>query len=238
MEGVAPMRDQFISPTTEDTTEEVPYGYCHCGCGQRTEIAKRTYSFCGWAKGEPKPFLSNHRPKPAPERRVIDGETVVVIVAARGEEVIVDEVDADLARHSWHVHYTPGKDRHRVARCTTQNGKTVRYWIHRVVLERTLGRPVHPDMIGEHADEDPLNNRRGNLREASNPQNQANRRRTRADSKSPHRGVQRRGDRFYAMLQVDGERRFLGSFMTAEEAASVYRKAHAEVHGEFSPYSE
>lgn len=38
----------------------VPYGYCHCGCGERTEIAKRTYSSRGQFAGRPKPYLPQH----------------------------------------------------------------------------------------------------------------------------------------------------------------------------------
>lgn len=28
--------------TTHDSSQKVPYGYCRCGCGKRTQIAPRT----------------------------------------------------------------------------------------------------------------------------------------------------------------------------------------------------
>lgn len=38
----------------------IPYGYCHCRCGQRTTIAKYTCRDKGWVKGEPKRYLQHH----------------------------------------------------------------------------------------------------------------------------------------------------------------------------------
>lgn len=39
---------------------EIPYGFCHCGCGQRTGIAKWTRSDRGWVAGKPKRFIYPH----------------------------------------------------------------------------------------------------------------------------------------------------------------------------------
>jgi hypothetical protein len=36
-------------------------GYCQCGCGQRTKIAKRTNLKRGYRRGEPLPFCHQHR---------------------------------------------------------------------------------------------------------------------------------------------------------------------------------
>jgi len=40
--------------------EKIPYGYCQCGCGQKTGIAKINRSECGWIKGQPKRFILGH----------------------------------------------------------------------------------------------------------------------------------------------------------------------------------
>ena len=50
--------------------EEVPYGYCHCGCGQKTTIAKYNDDQNGCVKGEPKKFINHHYRK-ARGRKVI-----------------------------------------------------------------------------------------------------------------------------------------------------------------------
>jgi hypothetical protein len=43
-------------------TSEIPYGYCQCGCGQKTAISKQTQASKGWIKGEPHRYLSGHNP--------------------------------------------------------------------------------------------------------------------------------------------------------------------------------
>jgi hypothetical protein len=46
----------------------VPYGYCHCGCGQQTGIAPRTSRRRGWTKGEPFRHVRGHRSTPYPSK--------------------------------------------------------------------------------------------------------------------------------------------------------------------------
>jgi hypothetical protein len=36
------------------------YGYCECGCGEKTSLAPTTRSDRGWVKGEPVRFISGH----------------------------------------------------------------------------------------------------------------------------------------------------------------------------------
>lgn len=43
-----------------DTTNEIPYGYCQCGCGQPTPLAKTTRPHRGTVKGKPTAFISGH----------------------------------------------------------------------------------------------------------------------------------------------------------------------------------
>lgn len=40
--------------------DEIEYGYCQCGCGQKTKIATQSRSNRGWIKGQPKRFLLGH----------------------------------------------------------------------------------------------------------------------------------------------------------------------------------
>jgi hypothetical protein len=39
---------------------EVPFGFCHCGCGKKTNIAKNTVPRWGFVKGQPYKFLCGH----------------------------------------------------------------------------------------------------------------------------------------------------------------------------------
>lgn len=38
----------------------IPYGYCECGCGRRTNIAHQTDTARGYVKGEPFRFVTGH----------------------------------------------------------------------------------------------------------------------------------------------------------------------------------
>jgi predicted DNA-binding protein (UPF0251 family) len=42
------------------TTNEIPHGFCQCGCGQKTKIAVQTCSEYGWIKGEPLRYINGH----------------------------------------------------------------------------------------------------------------------------------------------------------------------------------
>ena len=41
-------------------SQEIPYGYCHCGCGQLTRIAEKTNVKMGRRKGYPVRFVHGH----------------------------------------------------------------------------------------------------------------------------------------------------------------------------------
>jgi len=43
-----------------DYQMEIPYGYCHCGCGELAPIAKRTYNKIGHIKGQPIKYICFH----------------------------------------------------------------------------------------------------------------------------------------------------------------------------------
>lgn len=40
---------------------EVPHGFCHCGCGQKTKLAHMSSKAYGWVKGEPFKYIHGHR---------------------------------------------------------------------------------------------------------------------------------------------------------------------------------
>jgi len=49
-----------VSYRTYPPASEVPFGYCHCGCGEKTAISKYTYRSEGRIKGQPSRFLPGH----------------------------------------------------------------------------------------------------------------------------------------------------------------------------------
>lgn len=44
----------------DHTTQEIPYGYCACGCGEITAICKHTDARYGRIKGQPSQFINGH----------------------------------------------------------------------------------------------------------------------------------------------------------------------------------
>lgn len=38
----------------------IAYGFCHCGCGEKTQIAEQNRAARGWIRGEPKRFVAGH----------------------------------------------------------------------------------------------------------------------------------------------------------------------------------
>lgn len=39
---------------------DIPYGYCHCGCGEKTKLATQTWAKHGWIKGQPLKYILHH----------------------------------------------------------------------------------------------------------------------------------------------------------------------------------
>jgi hypothetical protein len=48
--------------------QDVPYGFCHCGCGERTPLANVTRTERGYRKGEPQKYIRGHNGN-KPQRR-------------------------------------------------------------------------------------------------------------------------------------------------------------------------
>lgn len=87
----------------------------------------------------------------------------------------------------------------------------------------------------DHRDGARANNRWGNLRLATHPQNQWNTG-LRADNSSGFKGVTRPKGRtkWRAYINENGRRKFLGSYPTAEEANQAALAARQVAHGEFA----
>jgi hypothetical protein len=143
-----------------------------------------------------------------------------------GKVSIIDAIDAHLAKWKWHICVRKYACRNRKA--VDGPGSSTIY-LHREIM--------NPDgaMRVDHANQDTLDNRRCNLRLATQSQNMANGSRRR-DNTSGYRGVGRtpRRKTWRARIKVGGGYRILGYFKTPEEAAHAYDDAAKEVFGEFA----
>jgi hypothetical protein len=119
----------------------------------------------------------------------------------------IDSADAELAERRWHLN---------------RDGYVVRnYWIKGKCFTEFLARTIMSAPAGvevDHKDGNKLNNRRSNLRLATRGQQNQNRVSWAA---SGYKGVHRNGKRWKALVHINGERHYLGTFDTPEEANDV-----------------
>lgn len=156
---------------------------------------------------------------------------VITIQMSQGYTTVIDEVDADLAEVKWqpHIGHT---GRVYARRKVSINGKGHHVWLHRVVYSRASGLLIVAALV-DHIDNDPLNNTRHNLREATHSENLRNSGRMK---KSGLKGASyhKRDKRWVSNISVDGVVLSLGRFATEEEAHEAYCKAAEYYFGEFA----
>lgn len=107
------------------------------------------------------------------------------------------------------------------------------YLAHRLAWLLTYGQ--WPSECIDHVNGDGLDNRLANLREATNSQNQCNKRHQRHNAIGL-KGVSfdRLTKKWRARIMVHGRDKHLGRFPTAELAHAAYCAAAADMHGEFA----
>ncbi len=147
------------------------------------------------------------------------------IPLTNGGVAVVDDADYEaLAQFRWQRSAQGYAHRYRRQR----PAKGVSILMHRVVLDAPSDRDV------DHINHDGLDNRRGNLRLCTPSQNLANRARQKNNTVSIYKGVsfdvRWPKKPWYARCC----RKWLGRFLTQEEAAQAYNDAAVRQYGEFA----
>jgi len=149
------------------------------------------------------------------------------ITLTRGAVAIVDDADLELVgSRKWYANGRAG--RLYAVRFEPVAGKMRMLYMHRVIMGAETGVTV------DHINGDRLDNRRSNLRLATQSQNCANRRKI--ISKSGYKGIGFNSwkQKFYARVVREGHTTHLGYHDTAEEAARAYDRGARLVHGAFA----
>jgi hypothetical protein len=155
-------------------------------------------------------------------RSLIDNnDGTFTVPLTKGYVAIVDAADASLVSgRNWYA----SVHRHTVYAYSQERGGTrKRLSLHRLIMGG--------DLEVDHRDHNGLNNRRSNLRHCnSHAQNNANMR-----PRGKYKGVcLTRGKYWTARTKVDGQRKYLGSFPSAEAAALAYDSFMFSKFGEFA----
>jgi hypothetical protein len=142
------------------------------------------------------------------------------IALTQGKRAVIDDQDADLAQFKWCAH-KKGHPGNPIYYATRSPGTI---YLHRVILERILGRPLNKNEKTDHINHDGLDNRRKNLRIASTQENAFNERIVSVPKASRYRGVtwHKRDLKWQASIVLDGERKHLGYFDNEDDAARAY----------------
>lgn len=158
---------------------------------------------------------------------------MIEIPLTQGYVTLVDDMDADIADKKWCVKCTPRSP--YAIRSISIDGKATRLYVHRVILERIIGRPLADGEFVDHIDGDGLNNTRSNLRLASKQQNNCNRGLDR-DNRSGVKGVHWRPTRgkWQARITINQKIKHLGYFVNIDDAAKCYNDAAIALFGEFA----
>ena len=153
-----------------------------------------------------------------------------LIPLTQGKFAIVDDEDfAWLSQLKWHA-----QCEHKGMRWQNWNARNrIKGAMHRLILAAPRALEI------DHVNGDGLDNRRVNLRLATSVENKRNQRRH-TPKTFPFKGVAhhysngKRSNRYLARIVVNRRHKFLGSFLTIEEAALAYNAAALKHYGEFA----
>jgi hypothetical protein len=185
-----------------------------CRCHGQTQITK---------EGEPMPRPILPRPIEIPI-----GPSIAYVPLTRGQFALIDRDDVErVGKFNWCADFSENTHTFYVRTHAEIDGrKSTR-------LHRFLS--VESYLSIDHANGNSLDNRKSNLRTANHNQQMQNRHVLKT-SKSGIKGAYwfPRDKRFYSYIVHDGNKTWLGSFLTAEEAGTAYAQAAKRIHKEFA----
>lgn len=158
---------------------------------------------------------------------------LIQIPLSKNRWAFVDPIDADLIEFKWYTWENPKYEQRYAARnLRVDETKRKTQFMHRVILERILDRPLSRNENVDHINGNQLDNRRSNLRLANHAENARNRGASRRN-KSGYKGVHFSHGKWEANIVHEYKTIYLGIFDTPEEAHEAYKRKAAELDEKF-----
>ena len=152
------------------------------------------------------------------------------IKLTRGQYAIVDPEDFEqLNQYKWNcTHY--GYAMRAVSVGSGKGKKQAAVYMHAAVC------PAPKGMITDHINRNPLDNRKANLRPATQKQNVWNRKFAKEGGRSRHNGIRwdKNRQKWQVRLTIDGRRESFGYYADEAEAAKAYDRVARQYRGEFA----
>ncbi len=164
---------------------------------------------------------------------------MIEIQLTQGQVTFVDDIDADLAEFKWCAQFIDsyaggGKFIATRARRVSEGGPGI-LLLHRVIMSRILERELLRSEFVDHIHGLTLDNRRSEIRLATNSQNMMNKSKHK-NSTSLYKCVTWHAGtgKWRAYITINKKRRYLGLFVEPREAYEAYCVAARELFGEFA----
>ena len=162
-----------------------------------------------------------------PNETIDYGDTVGIILRDRygnltGEAIVDKERACEIVKYKWHK----TKKGHAARRCTEKPGL---FFMHWHIVER------RKDMVVDHINGDPLDNRIVNLRVCTNQENIFNSKVSKNNTSGVHGVSFHKPTKMWrAYINLDRKQIHLGMFDNIEDAKESRLKAEMKYHKEFS----
>lgn len=204
---------------------------CKCSCGNQCirlgrTLHRGTSTSCGCLKKQrirDKALIRGQNKKL--NRYTFDGEVGTCYSNTSDRFFIFDVDDYDKIKdYTWCIKKTG------YVRAETYNYGISEIQVHRLIMD------CPDDMVIDHINRKPWDNRKCNLRICTIQQNNINRRFDKRPSNTGVMGVTlRKWGKYEVAISVNGKRKYLGLYKTLEEAKQVRLDAEKKYWGEFKP---